>query len=238
MVMGRLVRENMKIVCEKALGKKVDWPEEGDSEVSRLRRELEELKSLHSDCDNSSELERLKKERDDLLRKQEEERLRKQVEGLRKGKIQTSSSEAPSTTERQEIASLKHQIEDLKAIHYVLEEKNNEVATLRAENSHLRSESRNLKDEVCVLNKRSAEAVTEKRPPEELAKGKTKVADNFTTMYTPKDMETLRKAYKDALVSKQWAQEEVCMLKERYGRKMAGAWKTEACVLNKEDDTT
>ncbi|GBG76701.1 hypothetical protein CBR_g22919 [Chara braunii] len=219
LAMARLVRENVKIVCEKALGKKIDLPEDGESEVVQLRRELEALKARSLEPAKESELERLKKKREILLPKQEEKRLRKEVDDLRKGGKQTASSGISNEKEQQEIADLKKQIGDLKVIQFALEEKNNEVAILREENLHLRD----LKDEVCVarLSKRPSDVVTQKSPPEEPAMGKAKVTDSSTAMYTPKDMEALRKAYKDALVSKQWVQEEVRMLKERYARKSA-----------------
>ncbi|GBG82256.1 hypothetical protein CBR_g34539 [Chara braunii] len=223
LAMAHLVRENIKIICEKALGKKVDLPEDGESEVAQLRRELEALKARSLEPAKESELERLKKEREILLTQQEEERLRKEVDDLRKGGKQIASSGSSNKKEQQEIADLKKQIGDLKVIQFALEEKNNEVAILREENSHLRKEFRDLKDEVCAarLSKRPSDAVTERSPPEEPATGKAKVTNSSTAMYTPKDMETLRKAYKDALVSKQWAQEEVRMLKERYATKSA-----------------
>ncbi|GBG45250.1 hypothetical protein CBR_g78690 [Chara braunii] len=66
-----------------------------------------------------------------------------------------------------------------------------------------------------MRNKRGAAVVTETSQPEESPAGKQRADPSTTTMYTPKDLEALRKAYKAALVGKEMAIKEAEKLKER-----------------------
>ncbi|GBG92618.1 hypothetical protein CBR_g56523 [Chara braunii] len=89
------------------------------------------------------------------------------------------------------------------------------------ENTHLRSEFKDLKDEFSLLRnpvKRGVEDATESSPPEAPVRAKPKADVQTGTMYTPKDMEGLYKAYKDALAGKEMALREAECLKERMAK--------------------
>ncbi|GBG83437.1 hypothetical protein CBR_g37150 [Chara braunii] len=217
--LGRIVRTSVKAVCESALGRKVDIPEDEDGEVTKLRKELEDLRAKSSVETSASRLEALRKEKEALLRMRnqegEEERLLKEIAELR------SRKELGPVTEgkQDEIMALQLQVKKLSAFRTALEQKNAEVSALKSENSHLKKEFSDLREDFILLrSKRSAGAVTESSPPEEPAKGKPRAESSTMAMYTPKDMEDLWKAYKDALAGKEIAVKEAEMCKERMAR--------------------
>ncbi|GBG79344.1 hypothetical protein CBR_g29494 [Chara braunii] len=71
--LGKIVRTSVKAVCESALGRKVDIPEDDEDEVSKLRRELGELRSKNQGETSEQRLEALRKEKDALLKIKEQE---------------------------------------------------------------------------------------------------------------------------------------------------------------------
>ncbi|GBG76748.1 hypothetical protein CBR_g22964 [Chara braunii] len=99
-----------------------------------------------------------------------------------------------------------------------LERKNEEVSLLKRDNRVLKKDFLELKDDVGSLRmtqKWKSEGVTSSSPPHEPAATKQKPDPKTTAMYTPKDMETLRKTYKAAVEGKYMAEWEVVVLKER-----------------------
>ncbi|GBG92279.1 hypothetical protein CBR_g55048 [Chara braunii] len=137
-------------LCEWALGRKVDLPGDEESEVAKLRKELDALKASCAGGSKETELEALRREKDSLLRAQdigsEEDRLRKEIAELKSciGQQQLADSQK----EKDEIPALKIQIAELSGIRKALEDKSTEVAFLQKENSHLRSEFNGLKEEI------------------------------------------------------------------------------------------
>ncbi|GBG85930.1 hypothetical protein CBR_g40743 [Chara braunii] len=220
--LGLIVRTNVKTVSESALGRKVELPGEEESKISKMRKELEALKSNCASTSNESNLEVLRKEKEALLRAQglssEEDRLRREIDEL---KAQSTQRTMGSQQEKDEVLALKIQIEELGAIKKALEDKSSEVTSLKKENLHLRHDFNDLKEEFMLLRnagKRGAEAVTEKSPPEAPSRGKHRVDANVSAMYTPKDMDGLYKAYKEALAGKEMALREAGCLKERMAK--------------------
>ncbi|GBG78687.1 hypothetical protein CBR_g27911 [Chara braunii] len=193
--LGKIVRTSVKAVCESALGRKVDIPEDDEDEVSKLRRELGELRSKNQGETSEQRLEALCKEKDALLKMKEqegeEERLQREIVELRS----KNESVKFASGKQDEFLALQMQVKELGAFRDTLEEKNAEVSALRSENKHLKKD-----------------AVTEKNPPLEPAHGN---APSSSAMYTPKDLEALHKAYKAALADKEMALREAEFLKER-----------------------
>ncbi|GBG90753.1 hypothetical protein CBR_g51259 [Chara braunii] len=113
--------------------------------------------------------------------------------------------------EMAEVERVGQEVEDMKGFFFfrkALEKKNEEVNALKKENYGLKREFRELKEEsgVGVLKqtqKRLSNAVTSSSPQEQPAAAKQKPDPSATTtMYTPKDMETLRRPYKNAVEGK------------------------------------
>ncbi|GBG92325.1 hypothetical protein CBR_g55205 [Chara braunii] len=213
----------MKAVCELALGRKVDLPGDEETEVCKLRiaKELDELKAKCGSSTAVSNLESLRKEEEALIKMQDvrnnEQRLCKEIKEL-KAKVNDGHSDKNSD----EVVALKLQVRELNGFRRALEEKNCEVASLRKENTHLRNDFKELKEQVLLLKnpgKRGGTGVVEKSPPEAPSRGKMRP----NAMYTPKDMEGLYKAYKEALEGKELALREADALKDRLTK--AGAAK-------------
>ncbi|GBG60021.1 hypothetical protein CBR_g352 [Chara braunii] len=197
--LGHIVRSSVKAVCESALGRKVDIPEDEDEEVVKLRKE--EKEALLKKKDLESEQERLRQEIAELKSRQE------------KGKGSHDVGKEDG------LLAMQLQIQELNTIRSALEEKNAELSSLKTENSYLRKEFRELREEVVLIRgKRDAPVVTESSPLEEPAKGKQKADSKSTAMYTPKDLEALQKSYKQALAAKEMALREAEMAKERMAR--------------------
>ncbi|GBG73909.1 hypothetical protein CBR_g17624 [Chara braunii] len=120
------------------------------------------------------------------------------------------------------------QVVELSGFRKALDEKNAELISLKAENCHIHNEFKDLRNEVLHLRnkgKRGSVAVTERSPPDEPSRGKVKTSE---AMYTPKDLEGLHKAYKEALVQKELALREAEMLKERIVRMGASRYRLSA----------
>ncbi|GBG87446.1 hypothetical protein CBR_g45504 [Chara braunii] len=101
----------------------------------------------------------------------------------------------------------------------------NNVTSLKTESAHIRNEFKDLRDEVVYIRnegKRGSVALTEKSPLGEPLRGRAKTSE---AMYTPKDLEVLHKAYKDALVQKDLALHEAEVLKERMARMGASKYR-------------
>ncbi|GBG91535.1 hypothetical protein CBR_g52569 [Chara braunii] len=221
--LGHIVRSSMKVVCESALGRKVDLPGDEESEVSKLRKELDELKSKcggNVASSSSSSLEVLRKEKEALLKvhdqSSEEQRLRKEIEDL-KAKI---NGHQPDKSQ-DEVLTLKLQVAELERFRKALEEKSSEVATLKAKNLHLHGEFKELREEISTMREgcnRAATGVVETSPVEAPSRGKVRIDDQPQAMYTPKDLEALQKAYKNALVAKEMALREAEACKEKMAR--------------------
>ncbi|GBG84786.1 hypothetical protein CBR_g39163 [Chara braunii] len=223
--LGKIVRTSVQAVCEAALGRKVHIPEDEDYEISRLGKELEDLRTKSSEASSSSReddsrLEALRKEKEALLKMRnqetEEERLRKEIAQLRS----RNGPDKPNNLKEDEILALQLQNKESNAFRTVLEGKNAEASALQSENKHLKKDFSELRDEVLALRgKRDAGAVTEKSPLDEPARGKPRAGPSSTAMYTPKDLGDLQKAYKESLAGKEMALKEAQMLKERMPHK-------------------
>ncbi|GBG79293.1 hypothetical protein CBR_g29443 [Chara braunii] len=168
------------------------------------------------------EREQRKREAAQLELLQEE---KKRLQAEEDKRVQADGGKEKSDVGREdEILAMQLQIKELSQIRSALEEKNAELAQLKTENSHLRKDFRELWDEIASMRgKRDVATVTESSPPEESAKGKQKVNPSLSAMYTPKDLEALRKAYKQALEAKDMALKEAEMAKERVAR-LAASW--------------
>ncbi|GBG91634.1 hypothetical protein CBR_g52668 [Chara braunii] len=222
--LGKIVRNSMKAICESVLGKKVDLPDEEESQVGKLRRELEELKARCAGEKAESSLDVLHREKEALQKAQvlssEEEALRKEIEGLKarivKGKFVDISS---GSSQSDEIAALRLQIQELEEVRLALQSRSSELSSLKAENSSLKKDFLDLKSEMADLknasNKRTSEVVIEKSPPVEPEKGKQRMVPIGDAVYTPRDLEALQKAYKKALAGEEPANKETIFLKER-----------------------
>ncbi|GBG92554.1 hypothetical protein CBR_g55948 [Chara braunii] len=235
--LGKIVRTSVKEVCESALGRKVEIPEDDDNEVIKLRKELEEIRTKSLGDSKEARVEALRKEKEALLKKNqesEEDRLRKDIADLRRNQeggeedrlrkeiaeLKGEAGQGKANEGGQDaIIALQLQIKELSAFRTTLEEKNVELCTLKSENTHLKKDVNDLRDEFLTLrNKRTVGAVIESSPPEEPAKGKKRAVASTTAMYTPKDLEALQKAYKAALQGKEMAMKEADMLKERMAK--------------------
>ncbi|GBG91810.1 hypothetical protein CBR_g53699 [Chara braunii] len=221
--LGQIVRSSMKVICESALGRKVNLPGDEESEVSKLRKELDDMKTRCAGSSTSSSLESLRQEKEALQRAQDqgsgEQRLRREIEDLKAkaGGVQEEKND--------DLVALQMQVAELSGFRKTLDERNVELTSLKAENAHIRNEFKDLRDEVVHLRnegKRGSTAVTEKSPPEEPSRGKVKTSE---AMYTPKDLEGLHKAYKEALVQKELALCEAEALKERMARMRASKYR-------------
>ncbi|GBG78368.1 hypothetical protein CBR_g26397 [Chara braunii] len=222
--LGKIVRTSVKAVCESALGRKVDIPEDDDCEVAKLRKELEELRAKSSEASSSSRendhrLEALRKEKEALLKarhqESEEERLVKEIAELRSRNEQHTHDNG----KHDEILALQLQIKEPSGFRATLEEKNAEVSMLKSENQHLKRDVAGLRGDFLALRgKRGSGVITQNSPPEEPAKGKARADPSTTAIYTPKDLSALHKAYKEALAGKEMALKEAQMLKDRMAR--------------------
>ncbi|GBG80533.1 hypothetical protein CBR_g30994 [Chara braunii] len=187
--LGKIVRVNMKSVCESVLGKKVEIPDEDETEISRVRRELEELKARCAGEKAESSLEALRREKDALQRahskSSEEDILRKEIEALKarndKGRTADLVSEGSRSNE---IAALRLQIHELEVVRAALQDHNNEL-------------------------------FTRKSPPAEPDMGKQMMVPIGEAVYTPKDLDALHKAFKKAQAGEEMANREVQALKQR-----------------------
>ncbi|GBG67087.1 hypothetical protein CBR_g78868 [Chara braunii] len=162
------------------------------------------------------EVEQLRKEKEDPLRHQEQEKLGQEIDDLKRKNETAKKKEEQTRVKTKDIGydNLK-EVEDFQT---ELEKKNNELAILKHSNRYLEKEFADLKDEVGAMKnagKRAPATVTEKSPPH---LGKVKVYLSSTTMYTSKDMKTLRRAYKDALEGKLTAVREAEFFKESLTR--------------------
>ncbi|GBG58610.1 hypothetical protein CBR_g10 [Chara braunii] len=243
--LGQIVRSSMKVVCESALGRKVDLPGEEETEVGKLRRELEDLKSrcgtTASSSTSSLSLDTLRKEKEALLeahnQSTEESRLRREIDEL-KMKI----NGPPADKGSDEGLALKLQVAELNGFRKALEEKNSELPALKAENQHLRAEFKDLRDEIVSIRqdgKRSSSGVVETSPPEAPLRGKpcaetqpqaqpqsqSQLLVGTSAMYTPKDLSALQKEYKDALAAKEMALREAEACKERMAQMGASKYR-------------
>ncbi|GBG66154.1 hypothetical protein CBR_g57036 [Chara braunii] len=174
---------SVKTVCESALGRKVDIPEDDDNEVAKLRKELEELHAKSHGESSESRLEALWKEKEALLKRNqesEEEKLNMEIAELKSRKEQ-----GRSTCEGQDaIIALQLQIKELGAFRTAPEERNAEASALKSENRHLKKYISELRKEfVNIKGKRIAEAVTKSSPPEEPAKGKQRADPSTMAVY-------------------------------------------------------
>ncbi|GBG67621.1 hypothetical protein CBR_g751 [Chara braunii] len=217
--LGRIVRTSVKAVCESALGRKVEIPDDDASTISKLQKELNELREKTAAGSGDSRIEALRKEKEALMKirnqESEEDRLQQEIAELKDQK----GKDKADVSKQDEIAALHLQIKELSSFCAVLEEKSAEVSTLKTENGHLRKDLHQLRDEFeCMREKRGSGEVTLKSPPEEPAKGKQRVDPSTTAMYTPRDMEALQKAYKDALRHKEMAAKEVDFMQDRMAR--------------------
>ncbi|GBG83271.1 hypothetical protein CBR_g36886 [Chara braunii] len=232
--LGKIVRSSMKSVCESVLGKKVDIPDEDESEISKVKRELDELKAKYvgekARCAGEkaeSSLDALRREKEALQKAQslssEEEILKKEIEILRAQNKKNKSVDANSeSSQNDEIAALRLQIQELEGVWAALQNRSNELCSLKAENSTLKKDFQDLRGEIDELknanNKRSSEVVTEKSPPAEPDKGKQRLVPFGDAVYTPKDLDALHKAYKKARAREEIANKEVQALKEQMAR--------------------
>ncbi|GBG86609.1 hypothetical protein CBR_g41673 [Chara braunii] len=188
-------------------GSMVDIPDDDESEISRVRRELEELKARCAGEKAESSLEALRREKDALQRAQskssEEENLRKEIEMLKARNEKGRFADAVSEISRSdEIAALRLQIHELEGVRAALEARGNELGNLKSENAALKKDFQALKGEISEIknanNKRASDIVTEKSPPAEPDMGKQRMAPIDEAVYTPKDLKALHKAFKKA----------------------------------------
>ncbi|GBG90964.1 hypothetical protein CBR_g51568 [Chara braunii] len=151
--LGRIVRTSVKALCESALGRKVNIPEDEDGEVAKRRRELEDLRATSSVETSASRLEALRKEKGTLLRmtnqEGKEERLLKEIAELRGRKEPGASTEG----KQDEIMALQLQVKELSDFRTALEQKNAEVSALKSENSHLKKDFSNLREDFILLRR-------------------------------------------------------------------------------------
>ncbi|GBG68437.1 hypothetical protein CBR_g2981 [Chara braunii] len=232
--LGKIVRSRMKSVCESVLGKKIDIPDEDESEITKVKRELDELKAKYvgekARCAGEkaeSSLDALRREKEALQKEQslrsEEEILKKEIEILRARNEKNKSIDAISeSSQSDEIAALRLQIQELEGVQAALQNRSNELCSLKAENLTLKKDFQDLRMEIDELknanNKRSSEVVTDKSPPAEPDKGKQSLVSIGDAVYTPKDLDALHKAYKKAQAGEEIANKEVQALKERMAR--------------------
>ncbi|GBG65577.1 hypothetical protein CBR_g51459 [Chara braunii] len=225
--LGKIVRGSMKSVCESVLGKKVDIPDEDETEISRVRRELEELKARCACEKAESSLDALRREKEALQKGQsmssEEVNLRREVEMLRARNDKSRLADVNSDGSRcDEIAALRLQILELEGVRTALQDRSSELSHLRSENSALKKDFLDLKGEIAELksanNKRTSDVVTEKSPSVGPDAGKQKMVPIGEAVYTPKDLDALRKAFKKAQAGEEMANKEVQALKERMAR--------------------
>ncbi|GBG84809.1 hypothetical protein CBR_g39185 [Chara braunii] len=221
--MGEEVKNStMRLVCESVLGRKVDLPTHTDpkeQEITKLRRELEELKTKNTGDNMQEDVDRLRKEKKVLMRRQEQKKLKQEIAELKaKGKKIEEGKPWEAGLD-----SLRKEVEKLHSLQSLLEKKNEELVELKHASTHPEKRFDDLLQDVRSIKsagKRPMETVTEKSPPTEPPKDKVRVDPTTTTMYTPKDMETLRKAYKDALEGKHMAQSEAEFFKQRLMKKL------------------
>ncbi|GBG78472.1 hypothetical protein CBR_g26502 [Chara braunii] len=218
--LGKIVKSSMKAVCESVLGKKVEIPDDDESEVSKIRRELEDLKSRCANGKKDSAIDALRKEKEALQMAQnqssEEATLRREIEELKLRNEKRKLGE-----ESDEIVVLRMQMQELEKVRVVLDDRSGELSALKSENLHLKKDVLDLKgvvDEIKGSGKRSVEEVATKSPPIEPTKGKQRMVPIGADVYTPKDLEALHKLYKEALEGKEAADKKSQALKERMAR--------------------
>ncbi|GBG91245.1 hypothetical protein CBR_g52131 [Chara braunii] len=166
-----------------------------DSFISRtgdriLHRELEDLKTKSIGDSKQEDVERLRKEKEVLLKLQEQKQLEQDIVALRAKGRKLSDDKS----KEEDLDSLKKQVESTQGLQSLLEKKNEEMAKLKYANSHLEKQFVDLQQDVRSIK--------------------------HAAMYTPKDMESLHKAYKDALEAKQIAIQEAEFFKERLMKKL------------------
>ncbi|GBG66068.1 hypothetical protein CBR_g55411 [Chara braunii] len=186
--LGKMVRENMKEVCEEVIGQKAST-----SKVTTIG------------CDQTARQEAARLE--EARRKQQEERWRREDSAAR---------EQLKKQRNDELEKLRRENEDL--LRTASGKASRELDSIKADNQALVHDLLALKDEVDTLkqnNKRSSEAVTEKSPPIEPAKGKSRQEGGTQT---PLECAKLIEAYWKIRDDKDMAEREVSALKERINR--------------------
>ncbi|GBG84727.1 hypothetical protein CBR_g39103 [Chara braunii] len=214
--LGKIVKSSMKVVCESVVGKKVDIPDDDESEVCKLRRELDVLKAQCTGGSRESTLDALRKEKEALQTVQnrcsEEANLRHEIEELKLRNEKRKLGE-----ESDEIVALRLQMQELEKVRLVLDQRSAELNTLKSENAHLKKDVLDLKgvvDDIKDSGKRSMDDVTAKSPSSEPAKSKQRMVPIGDAVYTLKDLEALHKFYKDP----EAPDKEVQVLKERMAK--------------------
>ncbi|GBG85963.1 hypothetical protein CBR_g40776 [Chara braunii] len=184
----RMVKDNMKEVCQEVLGKKASTSRVStDGCVMEARRD--DTRSNEAKC----------KEQDDRWRR-EDAAAREQLEKQR----------------MEEMERLGKDNDDL--IRMAFGKASRELDFLKTNNQALVQDILSLKDEVEVLkrgSKRSTEAVTEKSPPIEPAKGKSRQEDGAQT---PAEWAKLTEAYRHIRDENDMVEREVSALKDRINR--------------------
>ncbi|GBG75932.1 hypothetical protein CBR_g21174 [Chara braunii] len=210
----------MIAVCKFVLGKKVDIPDNDESDVGKLRRELEELKASYARGQKESAIDVLWKEKEALqmgrAQCNEDDRLRREIDELHSRHEQRRAGDGSD-----KIAALRLWVQEMEKVRTVLEEKGTALSSLKAENSNLKKDLQNLKgaiDEIKGADKRSSDAVAETCSPTEPAKGKQRMVPIGDAVYTPNDFEALMKLHKEALADKEASDLVVQALKERMAR--------------------
>ncbi|GBG83653.1 hypothetical protein CBR_g37455 [Chara braunii] len=206
--LGKIVTSSIKTVCESVLGKKVDLADEDETRtrliLDALRREKEALQKADAMSN-------------------EEVVLRKEIEMLKaRNDINQSAMASSENSRSDEIAALRLQIQELEAVRTALQDRSSELGVLRAENSSLK-DFQDLRGEIAHLknscnNKRASDAIAEKSPPVEPDKARQRMVPIGDAVYTPKDLESLQKAYKKAQEGEDMANKEIQALKERVAR--------------------
>ncbi|GBG85751.1 hypothetical protein CBR_g40480 [Chara braunii] len=134
----------MKVVCESVLGKKGEIPDDDESEVSKLRQEIDDLKTKCAGDKKDSTLDVLCKEKETLQMAQnrcsEEDALRREIEEL---KLRNEKRKPGEKSD--EVAALQLQLQELEKICVALDKRSSELSTLQSENSHLEKDVLDLK---------------------------------------------------------------------------------------------
>ncbi|GBG64204.1 hypothetical protein CBR_g40904 [Chara braunii] len=145
--LGQIVRTNVQAVCEFALGRKVDLPGEGESEINKLRKEIDELKSKCAENSKQANLEVLRKEKEALQKVQdqgsEEEKLQREIDELR---ARCGQQQGQCSLDKDRMVALQLQVDELNGLRKALVDKCSELASLKKENTQIRGEFKELKD--------------------------------------------------------------------------------------------
>ncbi|GBG65065.1 hypothetical protein CBR_g49137 [Chara braunii] len=185
---GKMVRESMKEVCGAVIGKKATTSQVFTTTIDVV--------------DKSDEVRQV-----DEQRKQQQEHWRREDSAAR---------EQMEKQRRDELEKLRQENGDL--VRIALGRASRELDSIKADNEALVHDFLALKSEVEILkwsNKRTSEAVTEKSPPTEPAKGKSRQQEGSQT---PADWAKLAEAYRKIGDEKDMAEREVSTLKERINR--------------------